>query len=281
MIVVFILSALWWIRLRGLWTVPDGWDWLWGKLGLVLMGGAMLSKSLTQFSVDREGCVPSLLFDLWPNYGGGHEDNGDLLQKVPCMCRHTQCPWPWTRPPLTHASTRDSWTLTSMSGSVFCGAIEPFSWFLVHTRFCLYPPKSLFPQSHVSCVIKSYWPPKSNSLGVFSPFARSQVGKSAVGPRTFLTVREFLWYNCFVVCGSSARQLYGGVNGDLLQEGLCHRLCDQVSCTQSPCPWSRPLLTCTSTGDTQQTVENSSRYENTRPPYLPPEKSLCKSRRSS
>ena len=28
-------------------------------------------------------------------------------------------------------------------------------------------------------------------------------------------------------------QLYGGVNGDLFQEGLCHA---QVCCTQSPCP---------------------------------------------
>ena len=44
----------------------------------------MLSKSLIQFSVDGQGCVPSLLFDLRPNYGGGKEDNGDLLQKVPC-----------------------------------------------------------------------------------------------------------------------------------------------------------------------------------------------------
>ena len=43
-----------------------------------------------------------------------------------------------------------------------------------------------------------------------------------------------------------------GVNGDLLQEGLCHRLGDEGSCTQSPCPCSRPLLThCPSTGDTQ------------------------------
>ena len=36
--------------------------------------------------------------------------------------------------------------------------------------------------------------------------------------------------------------LYGGINGDLLQEGLCHT---QVYCTQSPCPCSCPLLTCT------------------------------------
>ena len=34
-----------------------------GRLVLVLMGGAMLSKSLIQFSVDGQGCVPSLLFD--------------------------------------------------------------------------------------------------------------------------------------------------------------------------------------------------------------------------
>ena len=41
----------------------------------------MLSKSVIQFSVDGRGCVPSLLFGLRPNYGGGDEDNGNLLQK--------------------------------------------------------------------------------------------------------------------------------------------------------------------------------------------------------
>ena len=64
----------------------------WGELGLVLMGGAMLSKSLFQFSVDGWGCVPSLLFDLRPNYGRGNEDNGNLLQKVlstPCCVQCT------------------------------------------------------------------------------------------------------------------------------------------------------------------------------------------------
>ena len=52
-------------------------------MGLVLMGGAVFSKSLIQFSVDGKDCVPSLLLDLRPNYGGGNEDNGSLLQKVP------------------------------------------------------------------------------------------------------------------------------------------------------------------------------------------------------
>ena len=42
--------------------------------------------------------------------------------------------------------------------------------------------------------------------------------------------------------------LYGEVNGDLLQEGLCHT---QVCCTQRPYPFSSPLLTHTSAGVTQ------------------------------
>ena len=70
------------------------WERLRGKLGLVLMGGAMLSKSLIQFSVEGWGCVPSLLFDLGPNYGGGNEDNGGLLQKVLSTHCRTQRPDP-------------------------------------------------------------------------------------------------------------------------------------------------------------------------------------------
>ena len=38
--------------------------------------------------------------------------------------------------------------------------------------------------------------------------------------------------------------LYGEVNGNLLQEDLCHT---QVCCIQSSCPCGRPLLTHTST----------------------------------
>ena len=43
-------------------------------------------------------------------------------------------------------------------------------------------------------------------------------------------------------------QLYAGVNGDLLQEGLYHT---QVCSVQSPCPCGCLLLTCTSTENTQ------------------------------
>ena len=109
----------------------------------------ILSKSLIQFSIDRRSCVPSLLFVLRPNCSGGNEDNGDLLQKVPCTHCYTQCPQLCNRPPPTHASAGDSWTLTGKSGSVSCRVTAPFSWVLVSTRFCLSPPRVYF-QSCVS-----------------------------------------------------------------------------------------------------------------------------------
>ena len=129
-------------KVRGLWQLPDGRDW---GGNWILFWWAMLSKSSIHFSVDGWGCVYSLLFDLRPNYSGGNEDNGDLLQKVPCRHCCTQCPQPCSRPPLTHPSARDSWTLTGKSGSVSCGVTAPFSWVLVHTRFCLCPPRVCFP----------------------------------------------------------------------------------------------------------------------------------------
>ena len=128
---------------KRLMELSDGNDLLRGKLGLVLLGRAMLSKSLIQFSVDGWSCVPSLLF-TWPNYGGGNEDNGDLPQKIPCMYCYTQYPQPCSRPPLTLASTSDSWTPTGKSGTVSCGVIAPFSWVLVHK--VVVPSKSLFPR---------------------------------------------------------------------------------------------------------------------------------------
>ena len=38
-------------------------------------GSCSDGKSLIQFSVDGQGCVPSLLFDLRPKYGRGNENN--------------------------------------------------------------------------------------------------------------------------------------------------------------------------------------------------------------
>ena len=103
---------------------------------------------LIQFSVYGWAMFPPCYLS-GPNYGGGSEDSGDLLPKVPCMHCHTQCPRPCSRPPPTHASAVDSWTLTGKSGSLSCGVTAPFSWVLVH-KVLFVPSKSLFPQSCVS-----------------------------------------------------------------------------------------------------------------------------------
>ena len=75
-----LMESSWWERLTE------------GETGSYGLG--YVSNTLMQFSVDGQGCVPSLLFDLRPNCGGGSEDNGSLLQKVPCTHCCTECPNP-------------------------------------------------------------------------------------------------------------------------------------------------------------------------------------------
>ena len=176
---VFILSVFWWIRIRALWKLPDGRDWLWGKLHLVLIGRTMLSKSLIQFSVDGWGCVPSLLFDLRPNYGGGNEDNGASFSRPHAPTAALSAPT-LQQPLPTHTSTRESWTLTASLGQSLVGSLllSPGSW---SHKVLFVPSKNLFPQSCVSSVIKFRCPPKSNSLGILSPFARSPVWEISCG----------------------------------------------------------------------------------------------------
>ena len=93
---------------------------------------------------------PSLLFDLRPNYCGGNENNGDLLQKVPCTHCCTQCPQLCGRPPLTHTCAADSCTLMGKSGSVSCWDNCSFLLGPNAHKVLFVPSKSLFPQSCVS-----------------------------------------------------------------------------------------------------------------------------------
>ena len=88
-------------------------------------------------------------------------------------------------------------------------------------------------------------------LGGLSPLPDLQLGKSFVGPRTFATVQELLWYNCSPVCESFARWLYGGPNGDILQEDLGHA--QHLPGLLQPEPLSTwwPLLIRNSWADTQ------------------------------
>ena len=98
----------------------------------------------------------------------------------------------------------------------------------------------------------------SVSRGVPAPFSWVLVHKVCLCPPRvrFPVLGKFSW-------------LYGGVNGDLLPEGLCHT---QVCGTQSPCPCGRPLLTCTSSGDTQ-TLKGRSGSVSVRSPCV--HKVLC------
>ena len=108
----------------------------------------MVCKSSIQFSVDGQDCIPSLLFDLRPNNGGGNEDNGNFLQKIPCKHRYTQCPDPaadhhqpclhWRLPPHRQVSVSLLWGHCSF-------LLGPGA-----HKLLFVPSKSLFPQSWVS-----------------------------------------------------------------------------------------------------------------------------------
>ena len=100
----------------------------------------------------------------------------------------SQSPCPRGRPLLTRASTGDTQTLKGWSGSVSCGGLCSFPLVLVCTRFRLCPLKVCLPVlwkfcNQIPLASKVKFPGESQSLHQIP-----QVGKSAVGPRTFLTV---------------------------------------------------------------------------------------------
>ena len=145
----------------------------WGeKLSLVLMDGAMLSKSLIQFFVDGWNCVPSLLL-TW-----GQTTVEVMKITVTSFRRSHACTVTLSAPdpaaghhPPTPLLETPGHSQGSLSQSLVVSLL--LSPRLLCTRFCLCPPRDYFP------VLCNFW------------------------------------------------QLYGGVNGDLLQEGLCHT---QVCC---------------------------------------------------
>ena len=137
-----------------------------GKLGLVLMGRAMLSKSLIQFSVDGWSCVPSLLF-TWVQ---------TMVEVMKIM--------------VTSLKRSHACTATVHAPSPAAGHCQPT--------------------------------PLTETPGP----SRASLGQSLVGS---LFLSPGSW--CTRFCSALQEwQLYGGVNGNLLQEDLHH------TCTQSPVP---------------------------------------------
>ena len=158
------------------------------------MAGSMLSKSLIQFSVDGRCCVPSLLFDLSPIYGGGNEDMATSFKR-------------------SHACTA---ALSAPDPAAGHHRLTPLLETPGHSRASL-------GQSLVGSLL-------------FSPGSWCTQDFVCALQESVSSIQCNLWW------------LYGRVNGDLLQEGLCHT---QVWCTQGPYPCGSPLLTHTCTGDTQ------------------------------
>ena len=104
----------------------------------------MLRKSLIQFSVDGWGCVPSLSFDLILNYGGGDEDNGTSFKKSYVCTAVLSAPSPASGHHRPTPLLETPGPFMGKSGSVSFGVTAPFSWLLVHTRFCFFPPRAYF-----------------------------------------------------------------------------------------------------------------------------------------
>ena len=127
-----LMEASWWEKLTE------------GKLGLVLLGGAMLCKSSIQCSVNGWGCVSSLLFNLGPtmvevmkimvtSFKRPHAHTATLRALNPAAGYRRPTP-PLKTPGHSRASLGQS-----LVGSLL------LSWVLVHTRFCLCPPRVWFP----------------------------------------------------------------------------------------------------------------------------------------
>ena len=155
---LLLLSALWWRRLRVLCKLPDGRDRWWEKLGLALVGRALLSKALTQLFADVWGTFLGS-FLAWGHRGLGSMDSmvglmanskSGLCQRGPSQTAAVSPPIPVVSPcqPTPPQETLEgSPTLEGSFGSVSCGVTALFLWVLVHARLCLCPPRleSLFP----------------------------------------------------------------------------------------------------------------------------------------
>ena len=128
----------------------------------------------------------------WPNYGSGNGSKGNLLPKdlMPRLfCSVPLTQWQATVNP--HLRQRFWDTHRKVWLSILWGH---YSFLLSPSSQVLFvPSKSPFPQSCGSSVIKSHWPSSQIPWGFSVPLLDPQVGKSAVGPNTFTTVRDLLW----------------------------------------------------------------------------------------
>ena len=111
---VFSLSTLWWRRIRGLWNLLNGRDWLKGNLGLVLMGRAMLSKSLIQFSLMGGAVFPPCYFS-------------SVAQSCLTLCNPMDCSTPCSLSITNSQSYSNSCPLSWWCHPTISSSVLPFS----------------------------------------------------------------------------------------------------------------------------------------------------------
>ena len=244
----------------------------WEKLVLVLMGGAILSKSLIWFSVDGKAVFPSR-FLIWEQTMVEvmkimEVKWGEVTQSCPTLCDPMDCSPPGS---LVHGIFQ-AWILEWVAIPFSRGSSQPRDRtqvsHIVSRCFTIWATREapkimgsplkgpLFTLLH-SVPRPCIRPLLTHTSPETPGHSQASLGQSLVGSLLLSPGSCCAQGFIFVLQESVSPvlckfwRLSDGVNGYLfqaLQEALCHT---QVLCTQRPCPCNSPLLTCTSTGDTQ------------------------------
>ena len=115
--------------------------WLRENLGLVLMGETMLSKSLIQFTVEGWAVFPPCCLAWGQTMVEVMKIMATSFKRSYAGTATLSAPDP-AQATANHASARLLVTHRQVWVSLLWGHC---SWVLVHTRFCLYPPRVCFP----------------------------------------------------------------------------------------------------------------------------------------
>ena len=153
------------------------------------------------------GCVPSLLFDLRLNYGGGDEDRATSFRRSRGGTAAVSAASPQQAPANPHLHRR----LLDAHGHIWVSLLWDHCPFLlgpgVH-KVLFVPSKSLLPQSCASSVIKTHWPPSQIPLGFSVPLPDPQVGKSVVRIIVLQFVGRLLSGSVVALVGTSSKRAY-------------------------------------------------------------------------
>ena len=162
---------------------------------------------------------------------------GTSFKKFPAYTAALSDPSPGSRPPSTHPSTRDSWTLMGKSGSVSCGSL-----FLSSGSWCaqglFVPPKSLFPQSCVSSGRVGLMVTSSKRAYVIPRSATPRVHAPVAGHCRPVPLQETLKHFWLSLCGVSGSWCTQGLFEPSEHLWWVRGLILNVISPLLPCRWS-------------------------------------------